>query len=436
MRRVVSAAAAIVLIASACSSTGSTQSPTTSTGTGASTPPASSGGVESTAPSTGGFDPKSISGTAVLSGWQSSDAENKALSDTVAAFQTAYPNVKVDYKVITGDYPTVMATNFASHNVPDLFYVDASFGQPWADSSFLEPLDDYIAKQGFDTSTFFPGYLSPFKGSDGKTYGLPKDGNTIGMAYNSDVVTTAPATLDDLLTAAQGLKGQSGLKAPMCLNPGLDRGLAFVYAQGGHIVSDDGTQNMVDTPETKAAVQWYLDLFKNGLGMTASDMGDDWCGTSLGKKHAAITFEGGWLDPAMTSTYPDVKYAWAQMPTGSSGSPVTISYTAAYAIGADAKNKDQAWTLMQYLVGKDGMTKWTEGGVALPSRSDVPTPKGKDVLVAQAQFAKPGSGFMKGYADVQKAFQDAFTKEIQDKTFDAQKVIDATKAAVDAALAG
>ena len=60
---------------------------------------------------------------------------------------------------------------------------------------------------------------------------------------------------------------------------------------------------------------------------------------------------------------------------------MTISYTAAYAIGADSKNKDQAWVLLQYLVGKDGMTKWTEGGVALPSRSDVPTPKGKDVLV-------------------------------------------------------
>jgi multiple sugar transport system substrate-binding protein len=438
MRRLVAAAAAIVLIAGACSSSGSTQSPSGSTGTGASNPPASAGGSsgESGAPSGGGFDPKSISGTATLSGWQSSDAENKALQDTVAAFGTAYPNVKVDYKVITGDYPTVMATNFASKNVPDLFYVDASFGQPWADQGFLEPLDDYIAKQGFDTSTFFPGYLSPFKGSDGKTYGLPKDGNTIGMAYNSDVVTTAPKTLDELLTAAQALKGKDGLKAPMCLNPGLDRGLAFVYAQGGHIVSDDGTQNQVDTPETKAAVQWYLDLFKNGLGMTASDMGDDWCGTSLGKKHAAIIFEGGWLDPAMTSTYPDVKYQWAQMPTGSSGSPVTISYTAAYSIGADSKNKDQAWVLMQYLVGKDGMTKWTEGGVALPSRSDVPSPQGKDVLVAQAQFAKPGSGFMKNYADVQKAFQDAFTKEVQDKSYNADAVIQATKAAVDSALAG
>ena len=436
MRRLTAAAAAIVLIVGACSS-GSSSSPggSTAASSEASTSPAASS-EGSTAPSGGAFDPKSITGSATLSGWQSSDAENKALSDTVAAFQTAYPNVKVDYKVIAGDYATVMATNFASHNVPDLFYVDAAFAQPWSSSGFLEPLDDYIAKQGFDMSTFFPGYESIFKGADGKTYGLAKDGNTIGMAYNSELVTTAPTSLDELKTAAAALKGKSGLNAPICLSAGLDRALGFVYADGGAIVSDDGTQNKVDTPEMKAAVQRYLDFFKDGLAKTASDMGDDWCGTSLGKKHAAFIFEGGWLDPFMTSTYPDTKYAWANMPTGTSGQPVTISYTAAYAIGADSKNKDQAWVLLQYLAGKDGMTKWTEGGVALPSRSDVPTPKGKDVLVGQAQYAKPGSGFMKNYSDVQKAFQDAMTAEIQGKSYDAQKVIDATKAAVDAALAG
>jgi maltose-binding protein MalE len=68
---------------------------------------------------------------------------------------------------------------------------------------FLQPLDDYIAASGFDTSTFFPGYLAPFKGSDGKIYGLPKDGNTIGMAYNTADVTTPPASMADLTTAAQ-----------------------------------------------------------------------------------------------------------------------------------------------------------------------------------------------------------------------------------------
>ena len=423
--------ASIMLIASACTSGGTPAPSTGGSGTSAAPGASASGGGTSAAPSA---DLSAITGTAKLSGWQSSDAENKALQDTVTAFQGAYPNVKVDYKVITGDYPTVMATNFASKNVPDLFYVDASFGTPWADQGFLEPLDDFIAKYGFDTSTFFPGYLAPFKGTDGKTYGLPKDGNTIAMAYNTALVSSAPKTLDELVSMAQSLKGKSGLKAPICLNPGLDRGLAFLYAQGGSLLSDDGQTEQIDSDTSKAAVQWYMDLFKNGLGMTASDMGDGWCGDALGKKHAAIIFEGGWLDPAMTSTYPDVKYQWAVMPTGSIGQPVTISFTVSYAIGADAKNKDGGWALLSWLTGPDGMKTWTEGGVALPSRKDVPTPQGKDVLASESDYAKPGSGFMPGYDAVQKAFQDEFTSQIQKKTFDAGPVVDKTSAAINKAL--
>ena len=138
----------------------------------------------------------------------------------------------------------------------------------------------------------------------------------------------------------------------------------------------------------------------------------------------------------MSSTYPDVKYNWGTFPQGSSGQPSTISFTASYAIGADSQNKDQAWVLLQYLAGVDGMTKWTSGGVALPSRSDVPTPQGKDALVQQAANAKPGSGFMKGFTDVQDAFNKAFLTEVQKKSYQAGPVIQATSAAVDKALAG
>jgi hypothetical protein len=56
------------------------------------------------------------------------------------------------------------------------------------------------------------------------------------------------------------------------------------------------------------------------------------------------------------------------------------------------------------------------------------------VLASEAAYAKPGSGFMPGYADVQKAFQDAFTNEIQKKTFNADPVIAATVAAINKAL--
>ena len=325
-------------------------------------------GVVSGQSPAGGWDPSAVTGSVRLTGWASSPAESDALNATIDGFRAVYPNIEVRYRPLAGDYPAAMSADFAAHDVADLFYVNADVAPEWIKEGYLLPLDDRIAASGFDTSHFFPGAAEVFKGDDGMTYGIPKDFNTIGMAYNTDLVPTAPTTLDELLATAQGLVGKEGIQAPLCLNPGLDRGLAFLYAQGGELLSEDGTASAIDTDASKAAVQWYLDLFKNGLGMTASDMGDGWCGDALGNKHAAITFEGGWLDPAMSSQYPDIKYAWAPFPTGSSGSPVTISFTASYSIGADAPSPDAAFVLLTYLTGVDGMTLWTAGwrGAAVP----------------------------------------------------------------------
>jgi multiple sugar transport system substrate-binding protein len=376
-----------------------------------------------------------ISGPVTISGWQSTGAEGDALTQTLCAAQAALPNLQITYQPVA-DYVPAMTANIAARDVPDLFYVNSDYAQSWIDNTYLLQLDDDISKASFDTSQFYPGYASIFQNSAGNWFGFPKDGNTIGMAYNSDVVKNPPTTLADLVTWAKGAKGKGSYKAPLCLNAGLDRGLAFLYAEGGGVVSDDGKTDMIDSDASKKAIQWYMDLFKDGLGMTASDMGDGWCGDALGKGDAAVIFEGGWLDPAMTSTYPTVKYAWAPVPTGSTKKPVTISFTVSYSIGADAKNPDQAFALLTYLTGPVGMQVWTQGGVALPSRKDVPAPPGKDVLTAESAYAKPGSGFMPGWGDVQSAFQNAFTDQIQKKTFDAGPVIAATKTAVDKAISG
>ena len=426
----------VIVFVAACSSSSSPAPSAGGSVAPASVAPAGSAEASGSpgASAAAGGDLSSISGTAVLSGWRSSPEEGEALTQTLLGFPPLYPNVQVDYQPIAGDYRTVMITKISSHEVPDLFYVNADYAPEWIEQGFLEPLDDYIAKAGIDTSQFFPGYLDIFKGKDGKIYGLPKDGNTIALAYASGLVSAAPKTMDELVTTAKGLKDNKDIKAPMCLNPGLDRGLAFIYAQGGSLLNADKTASAIETDASKAAVQWYLDLFKDGLAQTPAQLGAGWCGEALGTKKVAMIFEGGWLDPAMTGTYPDVKYAWAEMPVGSSGKPVTIAFTVSYSIGADSKNKDQATVLLSYLAGKDGMTKWTEGGVALPSRKDVPTPAGKDVLTKGSEYALPGSGFMPGYVDVQKAFQDAFTAQIQAKTYDAGPVVTATKAAIDKAL--
>jgi len=375
------------------------------------------------------FDPSGVSGTAQLGHWDSSPAENDALNCALKGFAMTYPDVTVTNTDVSGDYAAQMVTRFGTPgSVPDVFYVNGDTALDWEAQGFLLPLDDYIKNQGFDMSSFYPGYQNTFKGTDGKTYGIAKDGNTIALAYNKDLVPNPPKTLDELMQVA------TSLKAPMCLNPGLDRGLAFLYAQGGSLLSADGKTEQISTTASKAAVQWYMDLFKNGLGIQAPS--GSWCGEQLGKGNVAMVFEGGWLKGFMDSTYPNVNWAFAEMPQGSIGKPMTISYTAAYGIGADSVNKDQGWTVLQYLTGTDGMALWTSGGIAVPSRSDVPVPAGFDVITKGAEYAMPGSGFMPHYTDVQKAFGDAFLAEVTNGTYSADPVVTATAAAITAALAG
>jgi multiple sugar transport system substrate-binding protein len=394
---------------------------------------ACTGGGAAPTPAGGG----AVTGSAVLGQWESSPAERAALSAAVASLKVAEPDLQVEQLTIRGNYRDEMITRFGAHNPPDVFYVNAEYARDWADDGFLLPLDDYIAAAGIDTSKFFPDYLNIFKGSDGKIYGLPKDGNTIAMGYNTNLVATPPATLDELVAKASDIKGSLGpnIKAPICLNPGLDRGLAFLYAQGGSLLNADNTAEAITSDASKAAVQWYLDLFKDGLGMTAADMGDGWCGEALGKGDSAFAFEGGWLYGFMNDQFPDTGWAFAEMPTGSSGSKVTISYTASYAIGADSANKDQGFEVMKYLTSPAGMAVWTGGGIAVPSRSDVPVPEGFEVIVKGAEYSRPGSGFIKGYGDIQTAFQSAFTLELQNGTFSADAVVAATAAAINAQLA-
>ena len=170
MLRTVAATLLAVILVAACSSA-SSPAPSPIGGS----PGASSGANPST-----GFDPSAITGTAILSGWQSSPGRGQCPDPDAARLPVGVsPTSRSTTSRSAATTQPAMAAKFASGDVPDVFYVDADYAQQWIDQGFLAPLDDYIAKSGFDTSQFFAGYASIFKGTDGKTYGLPKDGNTI-----------------------------------------------------------------------------------------------------------------------------------------------------------------------------------------------------------------------------------------------------------------
>jgi len=286
----------------------------------------------------------------------------------------------------------------------------------------LMALDDMMAAAGVSASDYFPGLISAFQ-YGGKTYGLPKDFSTLAMVYDkkalSDAgVANAPTTWDELKAAAKAITDKTGAPA-INADPDIAREFAFHYAAGGKVFSDDGTKIEIDTPEAATALDFYYGLYRDKLSSTHQDVGAGWPGDALAKGLASIVFEGNWVFPFLKDNAPDLDFGIAELPAGPAGK-ATLAFTVSFSMFADTKVPDQAWRLLSYLTGPDGMAKWTSLGLAMPSRPDISQawadqfPE-RQPFIAGGDYARGwslGVGGNAFYSDANSELQGLFADQI------------------------
>src|SRR5436189_4092923 len=305
-----------------------------------------------------------------LTGWASSPAETAALKTTIGGFERSHPKYTVNYAPINGDYPAAMLAKFAARRPPELFYVDSNVAPDWMSQGVLQPLDQLIKQNHYNIKPFFPRLLSAFK-YKGHIYGLPKDWSPLAIETNNAMMAKAgvkpPKTWAQLRTVAQKLKDANAVPggAPLCVDPDWARLLAFVYQNKGSFLNAKKTAPTVKSAAVRQAVQFDSGFQSAGLAATHDKLGVGWCGEALGKEKAAIIFEGNWVVPYMHDTFPGVSYGISQLPKGKTFG--NLAFTVSYSMARDSKNKPAAWTLIQYLVGRQGMSTWTSLGLAMPT---------------------------------------------------------------------
>jgi len=377
-----------------------------------------------------------------MGGWSAAGStEENNPKGVLDKFQQTHQGITVTFTPLAESYDSLMLQQLGTSNAPDLVYVNQPVAQDWINQGVLTALDDLPGAAGNDTSHFIPAYLTPFQ-QNGKTYGYPKDSSLLAMETNDDMLATAnvevPTTTDDLVTAATAIKNANipdlANGAPMCFSNEWQRAGAFVYAYGGGMVNADGT-SAIDSPESKTALDWYLKQIHDGLAMTPTDLGVDWCGAALEQKLVAIAFEGNWIGPAMTADAPDVKYTVSAIPKATQ--QASLAFTAGYAIPENSKNKDAAWVLLQWLTSKEGMQEWVNGGLVLPARDDVTA---NDPQLAKfatfGESAQQGEGYFPQWSKVSDAFKSAMLTAAQNSSGTSDEVISATKDAMDQVMGG
>jgi len=307
----------------------------------------------------------------VLMGWSSSESENIRLQEMVDSFNEANPDLFVTLSQVP-DYDTKLQVSLAGGSPPDVFYVDAFKFHDLQGAGALEPLGDAIE----DAADFYPNLAGAFT-ADGTLYCAPKDFSTLALIYNKGMFADAGVdepTIDwtwtELQAATEALTNADTGVYGMVLPPDLARWLAFLVQAGGSIVNDDASAMTLDTPEAKAAIEFYVNMVRDGFAAEPANLDAGWPGEAFGRGNAAMAVEGNWIIPYLNDSFPDVDYGAIELPAGDGGEG-TVSYTVCYAIASNGSNKEASIRLLNFLTSTEGMQAWTDLGLAMPTRASL-----------------------------------------------------------------
>ncbi len=337
----------------------------------------------------------SIPSTAVtikLSGWGASPVEHKLLKQILIEFEEKHPKIKVKYEEIADQYMDVIKTRLIGEAAPDVFYLDALEAPFLISQQILEPLNAYITPE-FDIADFEENLLDSFKYKN-NVYGFPKDYSTLALFYNKKAfaavgLTKPPSTWEELRASSQQLTKDINHDGRIDqygfgVTPELARQAYQIKAYGGELVQNGYA--IFATPSGLQGLQPVVDQYRQEHSSAQkSDVGTNSGSEMFGQNKVAMVIEGNWAIPYLQETFADLEFATAEIPTVNTKKG-TMVFTVAYVMNRQAKHKAEAWELISYLTGKEGMEKWTKTGFALPTRKSVAQKLGYDQDIWRSPF--------------------------------------------------
>lgn len=294
----------------------------------------------------------------------SGDAETQAVEEAVAAWsEESGTEAEV---TVAADLNQQLSQGFAASSPPDVFYLSTDQMAGYAAAGSLYAYGPELS----DADAFFDNLVEAFTVDD-TLQCAPKDFSTLALIINTDLWQQAGLTDADIPTDWDQLAEVAGKLTQddvvgLTMSPEYARVGAFFPQAGGGMVSEDGAEATVDSPENVEALSFVQQLMEDGSLKFSSDLGAGWGGEAFGKQLAAMTIEGNWLAGAMQADYPDVSYRVAELPQGPAG-PGTLAFTNCWGIAEASENKDGALSLVEHLTSEETQLAFADAFGVMPS---------------------------------------------------------------------
>ncbi|MGV9225919.1 ABC transporter substrate-binding protein [Streptomyces albogriseolus] len=201
---------------------------------------------------------------------KSAKVDRQFFEEEIAAFEKKNPDIDVvPHDAFPCQDPKTFDAKLAGGQMEDVFYTYFTDARHVVDIGQAADLTPYVKElRSYGT---VQQQLRDIYTVDGKIYGIPRTGYSMGLIYNRALFEKAgldpdrpPATWDEVRTAAKKIAalgdGVVGYADYSAQNQGGWHFTAELYSQGGDVVGADGKKATVDTPEGRAVLRTLHDM--------------------------------------------------------------------------------------------------------------------------------------------------------------------------------
>ncbi|GAB2564998.1 ABC transporter substrate-binding protein [Gracilibacillus alcaliphilus] len=345
-----------------------------------------------------------------------SNAEQAIRKATADAFMEENPDIKIEW-VDLGDrrYEKTL-TLISGGNAPDILYLN-EWVPALASRNALLPLDDLIeSDESFSLDLFYDGLINGNIYED-QLYALPQEVSPFVVYYNKELFDqtgvdypTDDWTQEEFYQIAEQLtdagKNQYGYLHENGYNPTL----GWVFRNGGELFNDQRASGL-DSAGTLEALEFINDIVQNKLSpnpaqLEATGQGAD---AQFRNQQVAMISAGMWLLPPFKEEALPFEWDVVKMPVAAN--QTVGAGILNWGISNQTEHPEEAWEVLKYFVGHEGMMKVAESNMALPASED----EEANQVILDSGFPENVAAFVDS-ADsvVMDGYTSPFTSEIDE----------------------
>lgn len=340
-----------ILLLSACSSGNNSNQPS---------------GNETNKPS----DSDKVENVTIKFGYWGNDTVLKAYQYAVEGLDQVVPGVTVEFVQYPSDsdFWDTLPSQIVAKSAPDIINVtNERYLEFISNGLFMELDPGKLDLTNVSTSA------QDIWTVDGKLYGLPYTAAPAGFVINMDMWKEAGLSEADLPKTWEDVK-----KAAKALTKGDVKGLVINIDSEFHLTQyalsfgggwEEG--NAINSPANAQAMDYIIDMFKEGLAVSPKQLGQAWDGAAFAAGNAAMSTGGIWYISNLATAAPDMNYKIIPIPQADPDKPAETMHSDAFVALKSTSNADIVTQVINYMGRKDFQQHALENRGIIPSDTTI-----------------------------------------------------------------